>query len=27
MELRIEGLSKRYPNGTEALKNVSLAGC
>jgi ABC-2 type transport system ATP-binding protein len=24
MELRIEGLSKRYPNGTQALQNVSL---
>jgi ABC-2 type transport system ATP-binding protein len=24
MELRIEGLSKRYPNGAQALRNVSL---
>ena len=24
MELHIEGLSKRYPNGTQALQNVSL---
>src|ERR1039458_5060902 len=24
MELRIENLSKRYPNGTQALQNVSL---
>lgn len=24
MELNIEGLSKRYPNGTQALQNVSL---
>src|ERR1700691_5449867 len=24
MELRIENLSKRYPNGTRALQNVSL---
>src|SRR5512140_1099436 len=24
MELRIEGLSKRYPNGVQALKDVSL---
>ncbi|HEV3253525.1 MAG TPA: ABC transporter ATP-binding protein [Candidatus Acidoferrales bacterium] len=24
MELRIEGLSKRYPNGTQALQDVSL---
>jgi ABC-2 type transport system ATP-binding protein len=24
MELRIEGLSKQYPNGTQALQNVSL---
>src|SRR5690348_7558917 len=24
MDLRIEGLSKRYPNGTQALKDVSL---
>src|SRR5579863_5985444 len=25
MELHIEGLSKRYPNGTQALQNVSLS--
>jgi ABC-type multidrug transport system ATPase subunit len=25
MELQIEGLSKRYPNGTQALQNVSLS--
>lgn len=25
MELRIENLSKRYPNGTQALQNVSLS--
>jgi len=25
MQLRIEGLSKRYPNGVQALKDVSLA--
>jgi ABC-2 type transport system ATP-binding protein len=25
MELRIEGLSKTYPNGVRALKNVSLS--
>ena len=24
MDLRIENLSKRYPNGTQALQNVSL---
>ena len=24
MELRIEGLSKRYPNGVQALQDVSL---
>src|SRR6201999_1598581 len=24
MELQIEGLSKRYPNGTQALQGVSL---
>ncbi len=24
MELRIENLSKRYPNGTQALQDVSL---
>jgi len=24
MELLIENLSKRYPNGTQALQNVSL---
>src|ERR1700691_5063354 len=25
MELQIEGLSKRYPNGTQALQDVSLS--
>src|SRR5271163_2558079 len=24
MELRIENLSKRYPNGTQALQNISV---